>query len=93
MYFFAGSCDATTDPALIATEFDPTAPTACGWVAKKTGNLSETDNKLSAVNDEKAKSITAIYYKVGATPYTIYKADYEDFFDAGSDDLMVYSNK
>ena len=70
-----------------------TAKTYCAEVAKKTGTLSETDNKLSAVNDEKAKSITAIRYSVWATTYTILKSVYEDFFDAGSDDLMVYSNK
>jgi hypothetical protein len=50
---------AAGNPAKIAT-----AKTYCVEVAKKTGTLSDTDNKLSAVNDDKAKSITAIRYTV-----------------------------
>ena len=93
LYFFAGNCDSTTDNADITVAFDTTAPATCGYVARKTGNLSDTENKLSAVNGDVARSITAIYYTVWGTPYTIYKDTYEDFFDAGNDDLMVYSNK
>ena len=70
-----------------------TSGTTCTDVAHINDSLSENGNTLSAINDEKAKSITAISYKVGGQLYFIEKATYEDFFKAGSDDLMVYSNK
>ena len=67
--------------------------TKCEDVAHITDSLSETDNTLSAINWEKAKSITAISYKVWSDTYFISKDTYEDFFKIGADDLMVYSNK
>ena len=67
--------------------------TKCEDVAHINDNLSETDNSLSAINGEKAKSITAIAYKVWGVQYFISKKNYEDFFKIGADDLMVYSNK
>jgi len=62
-------------------------------VAAKKASLSSKDNSFSAVNEEKAHSITAISYFVGETPVVIFKSQFEDFFKAGSSDLMVYSNK
>jgi len=57
-----------------------TSGTACTSVASIKDSLSETDNTLSAINEEKAKSITAVSYEVGGTWYFIEKKNYEDFF-------------
>ena len=80
----AKTMDATTH------ELDDT--TNCVVKAEKS-SLSSTNNTFSAVNGDSAHSITAISYYVGDTPVVIFKSEFEDFFKAGSNDLMVYSNK
>jgi hypothetical protein len=68
----------------------------CRVASKSDLTESEEGNKLNATNNEKAYSITAVSYKVGAsTTVFIKKAEFENFFESarGDDDLMVYSNK
>ncbi len=67
------------------------ATTHCNIVSHK-DSVSSTDNKMSAINGNKATSVVAISYEVGDQTVIIKKSEFEDFFDLGKDDLMVYSN-
>ena len=93
--YVSGACGTTYPDGIDSTADDTVGAGFCEVASKESLSESAEGNKLSANNADTSHSIAAVYYKVGNTPVTILKTEFENFFENAysDDDLMVYSNK